>query len=490
MFRVLIIALVGATAALAQTASITGRVTDPNGAVVPGVHVTAMSRDSGLATEGSTNQDGYYSLTSLQPGSYDLSLSKQGFAQEREDGLQLQVQQVARLDFKLKIGAMTEKIEVTAEAPLVESEGTATGQVIPASQVQELPLLGRNPYALAMLVPGVRPDQGANNLPVDQISSVSYSINGQRASANEFLLDGAPNTAAAQGQPVLNPNPDMVQEFKVETNNYSAEYGRAAGGVFNVITKSGSNQYHGTLYEFFRNDKLNANNFFANASDAPRPPFKYNQFGGTIGGPVVIPHLYNGHNKTFFFFSIEDVRFIQGDVFVGTLPTTRELSGDFSQDLNAAGQMITIYDPLTTSAANTRTAFPGNTIPQSRINPVTTAILKYFPAPTQAGIGFTGVNNYTLSAGNTASEERHHQLQSRSLLQRTQPHLRPLLGRRYAGCPRGRIRQRPRVSLGRRAAVRAAQYGSRGHRNLHPDVARDVPRHGHAVVEFPYSLRQ
>src|SRR5580704_17057687 len=314
MFRAIFCAFVVTTAAFAQTASITGRVTDPHGAVVPGVRVTAMSRDNGGATEGSTNQEGYYSLTSLQPGSYDLSLSKQGFAQEREEGLHLEVQQVARLDFKLKIGAMTEKIEVTAEAPLVESEGTATGQVIPASQVQELPLLGRNPYALAMLVPGVRPDQGANNLPVDQISSVSYAINGQRASANEFLLDGAPNTAAAQGQPVLNPNPAMVQEFKVETNNYSAEYGRASGGVFNVITKSGSNQVHGTLYEFFRNDKLNANNYFANASDAPRPPFKYNQFGGTIGGPVTIPHIYNGHNKTFFFFSLEDVRFIQGDV--------------------------------------------------------------------------------------------------------------------------------------------------------------------------------
>src|SRR4029077_224556 len=174
-------------------------------------------------------------------------------------------------------------IEVTAQTPLLESEATTVGGVVQASQVTELPLLGRNPYALAMLVPGVRPSVGVNNLPIDQISSVSYAIGGQRASANEFLLDGAPNSAPSQNQPVVNATPDMVQEFKVETNNFSAEYGRASGGVFNVITRSGSNQYHGALYEFFRNDKLNANDFFANRAGAERPPFKYNQFGGTLG---------------------------------------------------------------------------------------------------------------------------------------------------------------------------------------------------------------
>jgi outer membrane receptor protein involved in Fe transport len=403
MFRVLFCALALTAGAFAQTASITGRVTDPNGAVVPGVHVTALSRDSGFASEANTNQDGYYSLSSLQPGAYNLSLSKSGFMEVREENLVLEVQQVARMDFKLKLGTINEKIDVTAEAPLVESESSTMGQVIPASQVSELPLLGRNPYALAMLVPGVRPDQGANNLPIDQISSVSYSINGQRSSANEFLLDGAPNSSAAQGQPVVNATPDMVQEFKVETNNYSAEYGRASGGVFNVVTKSGSNKFHGTLYEFFRNDKLNANNFFANATNTERPPFKYNQFGGTIGGPVVIPHVYDGHNKTFFFYNFEDVRFIQGVVFVGTLPTTRELSGDFTQDLNSAGKLITIFDPLTTTtvgSTSTRTAFADNIIPSSRINPVTAQILKYFPAPTQAGQGFTHVNDYSYASGN------------------------------------------------------------------------------------------
>lgn len=410
MFRALTISLICTAAALAQTASITGRVTDPNGAVVPGVHVIAQSRDSGLANETETNRDGYYNLSSLQPGSYDLSLTKSGFAAVHENRLALEVQQVARMDFVLKVGAMTERVEVTADSPQLESESSTMGQVIQAAQVTELPLLGRNPYALAMLVPGVRASIADNNLPIDQISSVSYAINGQRATSNEFLLDGAPNSAAAQNQPVVNATPDMVQEFKVDTNNFSAEYGRASGGVFNVITKSGTNQYHGTLYEFFRNDKLNANNFFANSTGTARPPFKYNQFGGTVGGPVAIPHLYNGHNKTFFFVSVEDVRFIQGVVFVGTLPTTRELSGDFTQDLNSAGKQITIYDPSTTVPASsgtgyTRTAFPGNIIPASRVNPVTLQILKYFPAPTQTGIGFTHTDNYAYGSANVVHKD-------------------------------------------------------------------------------------
>jgi len=172
-------------------------------------------------------------------------------------------------------------------------------------------LLGRNTYALAMLVPGVRPSSGVNNLVTDQISTVAYSINGMRANANEFLLDGAPNTAPAQNQPVINANPDMVQEFKVETNSFSAEYGRASGGVFNVVTRGGTNQLHFSAYEFFRNDKLNANAWFANRSGTQRAPFRFNQFGGTIGGPVVIPKVYNGRNKTFFFANTEIVKFVQ-----------------------------------------------------------------------------------------------------------------------------------------------------------------------------------
>jgi hypothetical protein len=416
-----VVGLLMAGVAFAQTASVTGKVTDPSGAPAPGVRVAAQAAESGVVTETLTNQDGYYSLGSLLPGTYNLTISKTGFEQIKEDRLTLEVQQVARMDFKLKVGEVSQSIEVTALTPLLESENTAVGQVVDGSQVTELPLLGRNPYALAILVPGVRASSSVNTLPIDIITTVYYAVGGQRASANGFLLDGAPNSAPSGNTPVINATPDMVQEFKVETNNFSAEYARAGGGVFNVITKSGSNQYHGALYEFFRNDKLNANDYFANRAGAPRPPFKYNQFGGTLGGPVTIPKVYNGHNRTFFFISEEFVRFIQGVVFVGTLPTPSQLAGNFTNTKTTSGQLITIYDPATTvpnGSGYIRTPFPGNIIPASRINPVSENIVKYFPTVNQPNSS-TGVNDYTRSDGshvrkNTASYRVDHYFSERN----------------------------------------------------------------------------
>jgi len=395
--------------ALAQTASITGRITDPAGGVVPDVSVTATSVANGVATASVSNQDGYYSLPSLPPGTYSLSLQKIGFAPIRQENLKLDVQQTARIDFTLKVGTVAESIDVTAQAPILDSESSALGQVVESRQVTELPLLGRNPYALAMLVPGVRPAIGVNNLPVDQISTVAFAINGQRSTANQFLLDGAPNSAASQNQPVINATPDLVQEFKVETSNYSAEYGRASGGVFNVITRSGTNGFHGVLYEFFRNNVLNANDFFANRGGLGLAPFRYNQFGGTLGGPVWIPKVYDGRNKTFFFVSEESVRFIQGVTFTGSLPTPQQLAGDFSNTRNQAGQLVTIYDPATTVAngsAFVRTAFPGNIIPASRINPVSKNIAGYMPAPNTAGAPFTGTGNFVRNDSNVIKKDQ------------------------------------------------------------------------------------
>lgn len=312
MHRLAILVICFAASAAAQVATLTGRVTDPSGAVVPQAAISARSLDTGIASNTESSNEGYYTLPALPPGRYELTVSKTGFVPVRQTGLELKVQQIARLDISLQVGAVAETIEVRAQATLLDSESATVGQVIGNRQITELPLLGRNTYALAMLVPGVRPSAGVNNLVIDQISTVAYSINGQRANANEFLLDGAPNTAASQNQPVINANPDMVQEFKVETNGFSAEYGRAAGGVFNVVTRSGTNDLHFSLYEFLRNDKLNANDFFANRSGTQRAPFRFNQFGGTLGGPVYIPKVYNGRNRTFFFANTEIVRFIQG----------------------------------------------------------------------------------------------------------------------------------------------------------------------------------
>jgi hypothetical protein len=408
MLRSLVLLVLFAAIAAAQTASITGRVTDPAGANVPDAEVAAKSVASGVISNTKTNNTGYYTINALPPGNYEITITKPGFASVTQTGLELQVQQEARLDVTLQLGTVSQRMEVSARAVLLDSESATLGQVVESKQITELPLLGRNPYALAMLVPGVRPSIGVNNIPVDQISTVSYAINGQRAANNEFLLDGAPNSAPAQNQPVINATPDLVQEFKVETNNFSAEYGKAAGGVFNVITRSGTNEFHGTLYEFFRNTVLNSNDFFSNTAGIKRAPFKYNQFGGTLGGPVYIPKIYNGRNKTFFFVNEESVRFIQGLTFVGTIPTSPLLSGNFSNDRNSAGNIITIYDPATTAKVNgvtTRTPFQNNIIPTSRISPVALAIAKYLPSPNLPGAQYTGVNNYVRTDSNNIKKD-------------------------------------------------------------------------------------
>jgi len=349
-------------------------------------------------------------LPQLLPGQYEVNIVKEGFVAVRQDRVELVVQQQARFDVMLRPASVSESIEVSARQFVLDTDSATVGQVVGTRQVRELPLLGRNTYALAMLVPGVRAAPGVNNLPVDQISTISYSINGMRGNANEFLLDGAPNSAASSNQPVVNLNPDAVQEFKVETNNFSAEYGRAAGGVFNVVSRTGTNELHFSAYEFLRNDKLNANDWFANLGGKDRPPFRFNQFGGTIGAPVVIPKLYNGRNRTFVFTSVEMVRFIQGMTFTGTVPQPDQLAGDFSNTRNAAGALINIYDPATTvpntaGAGFVRTPFAGNRIPAARIHPVSRRMIQFFPAPNAPGNPFTGVNNYARTDGNRVNKD-------------------------------------------------------------------------------------
>ena len=377
MLRLLtIIALSTGLALYAQTASVTGRITDSTGAVMPDTTVQLINEGTGVDYKGTTNAEGYFLIPSLPPGKYRAVIERSGFKSIKEAGVELAVGQVARLDYALQVGAVADSIEVTGRAVLLDSETSSLGQVVGGQQVRELPLLGRNAYSLAALVPGVRTSVGMNDLPVDQISTVSASINGSRASQNEFLLDGAPNTAGAQNQPVIFQNVDSVQEFKVETNTFSAEYGRSAGGVFNVVTKSGTNDFHFTAYEFLRNDKLNANDFFANRAGRSRAPFRFNQFGGVIGGPLI-------RNKTFFFASAELVRFAQGLTWTASVPQPQQLQGDFSNT------KVVVFDPATTASNGSggfvRTPFAGNLIPVSRFDPVARKMSAYWPGPNASG---------------------------------------------------------------------------------------------------------
>jgi hypothetical protein len=395
----------------AQSAAITGRITDPSGGVTPQAQITVRNTDTGISRLAVSNDQGYYTVPALPPGNYEMTVEKQGFQPAARTGIRLNVDEKARIDVSLELGSVMESVQVSAQAVLLESESSTLGQLVQNKQILELPLLGRDPYALAMLVPGARTSAGLNNLPVDIITTSFASVNGSRGNQNEFLLDGAPNTSPAGNAPVVFPSVDGVQEFKVETNSFSAEYGRSAGGVFNVVTRSGGNDAHLSLYDFLRNDKLNANDYFANRSGLARPPFRYNQFGASAGGPVEIPRLYRGRNRTFFFFSWEAVRFAQGTTFSGTVPDPVQLTGDFSRLRNAAGNPVTIYDPLTTQPGSAggfvRSPFPGNMIPANRIDPVARSLSKFWPAPNAPGNPITGVNNYAQTGANRISKDMY-----------------------------------------------------------------------------------
>ena len=395
--------LLAPTIAFGQSGEIVGRVTAQDGAASPGATLTITESSTSVKRVARSGSDGYYAVPALMPGIYSVAISSPGYASIIRTGLEIRVEQTLNIDFTLHIGAVDQTVTVSAESPLLETETSSLGHVVSGREVVDLPLLGRDAYALGELVPGVRGSVGMNNLPTDVITTSSVSINGAQATANDFLLDGAPNSAPAFNQPVIYPIADSVQEFRVQTNNYSAEYGRSAGGIYDVVTKGGTNDVHFSAYEFYRNSTLTANNWFAKAAGQPGPPLTFNQFGGVIGGPVVIPKLYNGRNKTFFFIGNEYVRFNQGVTFTGTVPDPTELTGDFSRDVNSAGQPITIYNPFSTTPTGsgyTRTAFMGNNI-SNYINHVSAQMAKYFPKPNLTTLAGA---NYVLSTSSQIHE--------------------------------------------------------------------------------------
>lgn len=381
------------------TGTILGSVTDATSAAVPAVQVTVTSKDTGQITRVETSQLGYYEAPQLRPGAYTVQIANKGFKTLVRDDVQVQVESRIRLDFTLEIGDAATSISVTGEAPLIESETASLGQVVSSRSVQELPIRGRNVFDLVSLSPGVQVNprsQGAvastgdNSAPLFVLSDIS--INGGRYRTNEYMLDGVSIMLPENNNFAISPSPDGTQEFKVMTNSYGPQFGRSGGGVINVITRGGSNQFHGTLYEFFRNDRLKANNFFANARNQKRGIFHFNQFGAAVGGPVV-------RNKTFFFADYQGHRersTLGGQL--ATVPTALQRAGDFSQTRNAQGQPILIYDPATTRPAPSgtgfvRDAFPDNRIPTSRLDPVAVKMLSYVPLPNIAGSTAAMINN-------------------------------------------------------------------------------------------------
>jgi hypothetical protein len=380
------------------TGTILGTVQDSSGAVVAAAKVTVTNAGTNQSTTAPTNESGYYEIPYLKPGEYAVQVAAAGFKTTERKGVTLSVESRVRLNFELEVGDAATSISVSAAAPLVEAETASLGQVVTAKNVVDLPTKGHNIFDLAILSTGVEVNpralggvasSGDNGNPLFVFSDIS--INGGRYRTNDFLVDGISIMLPENNNFAFSPTPDGTQEFKIMTNAFGPQFGRSGGGVVNVVTRTGSNGWHGSAYDQFRNDRLEANNFFANANRQPRGPFHFNLFGGSIGAPI-------RKDKTFFFAEYQGHRALStlgGQLL--TLPTTAERSGDFSQTRNQAGQAVTIFDPSTTQPVQggyTRTAFPGNRIPASQLDPTSLKLLSFIPQPNQPGSGPALVNNY------------------------------------------------------------------------------------------------
>jgi outer membrane receptor protein involved in Fe transport len=372
-----------ATVASAQISSgtITGIVADQGSNPVPGVTVTVTNVDTNAQRVVATTTDGVYSAPGLPPGNYRVDVELNGFKPIRREAIRIATGQTIRLDFELAVGDVREQVTVTAEIPLLRTETGSLGAVVENEQVVQLPLNGRTFITLASLAPGVA-------LPPN---SQLPRINGGRPRTNEYLFDGISVLQPEPGQVAYFPIIDAIQEFKIESNSPPAEFGRFNGGVVNLTTKSGANRFSGDLFEFFRDEALNARNYFQ-LSLPTAPDYNRSQFGGTLGGPLV-------KDQTFFFMDYQGQRQDISRTVTSTVPTTLQRQGIFTEAI--AGRVPVIYDPATT-VGQSRSAFPGNVIPINRIDPVALSLLQRYPMPTSSGTA----NNFSRTAGEIDNQDQ------------------------------------------------------------------------------------
>jgi hypothetical protein len=377
--------------------TIAGTVTDSSGAAIGNTNVVLVNLDNNEKHNIATDASGNYAFVNILPGNYRIEAEKSGFKKFVRQPIVVQIESGLKVDVVLQVGAQSETVEVSGEAPLLQPETNSLGQVIEQRSVTELPLNGRNPLALMQLVPGIvpqgQPSAGnsstSNPVGANPFALGDFQVGGGMAGQSQILIDGVPTNGAYLNVVTVIPTQDAIQEFKVQTNNLGPEYGRFAGGVINLSTKSGTNRFHGSAYEFLRNKIFDANDYFANNATPiiPRSAFTQNQFGANVGGPVI-------HDKLFFFFSYEGFRLRKGNTFSSWVPTDAERSGNFSElGSTNNSSVFQIYDPLTSGAggnpacdgthAACRTPFAGNIIPPDRIDGTAQALLSFFPEPNQ-----------------------------------------------------------------------------------------------------------
>lgn len=396
-----LILFVGATSASAQSyqGALRGSLHDGTANALPDATLTLINTATNVVRTTVSNSTGEYFFEKVDPGKYKMEASLGGFKKLERAGVIIETQQQITLDLTMEVGNVAETVVITDEVPLIESANASVGQVISKQFLSDLPNSGRNPFSLAAISPNYIPAGNPTfNRQQDQSGSSQISLAGGPVRGNNYLLDGVP-IADIGNRAVIIPTFEAIQELKMQVNNYDAEAGRTGGGIFNVSARSGSNQLHGSLFGFLRPNPLQANNFFNNRNGIKRPDADYGLYGGSIGGPVYIPKVYNGKDKTFFWIAMEGYRMQSFLSETFTVPTDLERKGDFSQTKNG-GAPIVIYDPLTTRTVNgqlVRDPFPGNVIPLNRQDPAGRALLQFFPAANRPGDA-SGRNNYAATS--------------------------------------------------------------------------------------------
>ncbi len=415
---IVFIATCGLTAfAQNTTATLTGAVTDPNGAVVIGAKITVTDTRTGVAKTVTTNNEGVYFAPALQPSTYTLAAAAAGFQKFTKNGVRLEIGQTAEINFQLSVSGAEQVVEVSSASVLLQTEQPSLEQTVEQKLVESLPLADQNVMQLVLITPGVVSGNPGNPSPIGLIGNRSFfdsnfSVNGSRASTNEVSVDGVSNTIGDFNGVGLTPPARSVQEFKVLGGAVSADYGRSGGGFTSYATRPGGNIYHGSVFEFHQNSRLNANGWFNNRNRINRVSNKRNHFGVDFSGPVWIPKIYDGHQKTFFFFNYEGRRNRDPFGALFTVPTLAQRSGDFSGIRNRNNQAVTIYNPWTTRQSGnafTRDPFPDNRINCAAINPATNrpfcdpvalAALKFYPEPNRPADDASGANNYVAAGAN------------------------------------------------------------------------------------------
>ncbi|MBC8166674.1 MAG: carboxypeptidase regulatory-like domain-containing protein, partial [Bryobacteraceae bacterium] len=396
-----VLTLSGALAAIILTSGLQGQstygslrgfVADGQGKAISGAKISMLDQGTNISRSTLTNDTGEYNFASVNPATYSIVSESVGFKKYEQKGILVGTQQSITVDVRMEIGNVSESVMVVAETPLLETASASQGQVIDRQQVIDLPNLGRNPFLLSRLTPTVQAagNPGYNRMQ-DQSGSSQISINGGPVRGNNYLLDGIPITDFSN-RAVIIPSLEAVEEMKIQYSTYDSEMGRTGGGMFNTLLKSGSNSYHGSLLGYMRETDWLANTYFANRNGQKITDQPFRNYGGSVGGAVWIPKVYNGKNKTFFWLGFEGYRDTQAASRENYTPTALERIGDFSQTRNSAGGLLTIYDPLTTAADGSRTPFPGNVIPPGRIDTVGRNIAATYMNPSKATTSYGASN--------------------------------------------------------------------------------------------------